>query len=377
MKKIKCAVIGTGGRCRSIMKELLKHARGNLEVAAVYDPEQWMRDKFFNDLNVPPVENSESPEAAINTPGVEWVIVTSPNSMHKDHILMSFAAGKNVFAEKPLATSIEDCQAIEKAHKAAGTMFATGFVLRYSPLYIKVKELLDSGKFGKILSIEANENILPEHGGYMLTTWRRKRELAGPHILEKCCHDPDLLEWFTGDLPLKVRAVSDRRFWTPERNYMLEKYPENTLMVKQNQQQADSPFTAESDVDDTTFSFFEFRNGIIGSFSATMCNALPERRMRFHCEYGTLVVEFYTMSVRYHMIGESTEQLITFGSCLGHGGGDGKIMGELWDAMQNGTMPKCSGSEGLRSAVFSLAIDRAAREGGEVDLTEVWKELGC
>ena len=163
MKKIKCAVIGTGGRCRSIMKELLKHAQGNLEVAAVYDPEQWMRDKFFNDLNVPPVENSESPEAAINTPGVEWVIVTSPNSMHKDHILMGFAAGKNVFAEKPLATSIEDCQAIEKAHKAAGTMFATGFVLRYSPIYRKVKELLDAGAIGKIISIK-EETVMIETG---------------------------------------------------------------------------------------------------------------------------------------------------------------------------------------------------------------------
>ena len=97
MKKIKCAIIGTGGRCRSIMKELLKHAQGNLEVVSVYDPEQWMRDKFFNDLEIPAVENSASAEAAINAPGVEWVIVASPNSMHKDHIVMSFAAGKNVF----------------------------------------------------------------------------------------------------------------------------------------------------------------------------------------------------------------------------------------------------------------------------------------
>ena len=377
MKKIKCAIIGTGGRCRSIMKELLKHAQGNLEVVSVYDPEQWMRDKFFNDLEIPAVENSASAEAAINAPGVEWVIVASPNSMHKDHIVMSFAAGKNVFAEKPLATSIEDCQEIERAHRAAGTLFATGFVLRYSPLYLKAKELLDSGKFGKILSIEANENILPEHGGYMLTTWRRLRKFAGPHILEKCCHDMDLLEWFTGDLPLKVRAIADRRFWTPDRQHMLEKYPPNTLMVKQNQQQADSPFTADSDVDDTMYSIFQVRNGIIGSFSATMCNALPERRIRFHCELGTLVVEFYTMSVRYHMIGEINEQLITFGSCLGHGGGDGKIMGELWDSMQNGTQPKCSGSEGLRSAVFSLAIDQAAHDGGEIDLSNVWKELNC
>lgn len=377
MSKVKIAVIGAGGRCRSIMKHLVKHAAGELEVAAVFDPDPWMRDKFFADLGLPPVENSASAEAAIRTPGVEWVVIASPNSMHCEHVVKSFAAGRHVFAEKPLATSIADCQAIEEAHRAAGTLFATGFVLRYSPLYRKAKELLDSGRFGKILSIEANENILPEHGGYILTSWRRHRKFAGPHVLEKCCHDLDLLEWFTGSLPTHIMAMADRLFFTPERAGLLKKFPPDTLMVKQNQQQIDSPFTDDSDVDDTLFSISRFRNGVIASFSATMCNALPERRIRFHCEVGTLTVEFYTMTIRYHFVGESTEQLISFGNCSEHGGGDSKIMGELWDSMRNHTQPKCSGSEGLRSAVFALAVDQAAHEHRTVELEEVWRKLGC
>ena len=377
MKRIRCAVIGTGARCRNLIRHLLCHAQGALDIAAVYDPEPSMRERFFRDLCLPEVKNSPSAEAAIHTPGVEWVIVASPNSFHCEHILAAFAAGKNVFAEKPLATCIADCQAIEEAHRKAGTIFATGFVLRYSPLYARTKELLDSGRFGKILSIEANENIYPEHGGYMLTSWRRLRKFGGPHILEKCCHDMDLLEWFTGSLPVRVQAVAARRFFTPDRAYLMDKYPPGTLMEKSNRMQIDSPFTDDSDVDDTIFSFSEFRNGIIASFSATMCNPLPERRMRFHCEYGTLVAEFYTMTLRYHFLGEKNEQCVSFGSCEEHGGGDGKIMGALWDSMQNGTAPLCSGSEGLRSAVFSLALDQAAHEHRIVDLEDVWKKLHC
>ena len=377
MKKIRCAVIGTGGRCQNLMDHLLRHAHGALDIAAVYDPEPSMRETFFRELSLSGVEIAPSAEAAIHTRGVEWVIVASPNRFHCEQILTAFAAGKNVFAEKPLATSIADCQAIEEAHRKAGTIFATGFVLRYSPLYVKAKELLDSGRFGKILSIEANENIYPEHGGYILTTWRRLRKFAGPHILEKCCHDMDLLEWFTDSLPVRVQAVAARRFFTPDRAYLLDKYPPDTLMRKINDTQIANPFTGDSDVDDTIFSVSEFRNGIIASFSATMCNPIPERRMRFHCEYGTLVVEFYTMTLRYHFLGEKNEQTISFGPCEGHGGGDGKIMSALWDSMQNGTAPLCSGSEGLRSAVFSLALDQAAHEHRIVDLEDVWKKLHC
>lgn len=61
-----------------------------------------------------------------------------PNCAHKEHILAAFAAGKHVFAEKPLATAMEECRTIHAAHQQSGRLFATGFVLRYAPLYLKV-----------------------------------------------------------------------------------------------------------------------------------------------------------------------------------------------------------------------------------------------
>ncbi len=380
MKKIKIAVIGAGGRSRNIVGQLFDAAQGNVEIVSVFDPKPEMLERFFERLKLPVMASAASVSEAINTPGVEWVIIASPNAMHKDQIIQAFAAGKNVFAEKPLATTIEDCVAIEEAHKAAGTMFATGFVLRYAPLYVKTKELLDSGRFGKILSIEANENILPEHGGYMITSWRRDKKIAGPHILEKCCHDMDLLEWFTGSLPTRVTAYAGRKFYLPERAYMMDKYPAGTLWVRQSPDQLDNPFLAGGEIDDTLFSIAEFRNGVFASFSCTMCNALPERRIRFHCEFGTLVVELYTMTIRYSLLGENTEEQIKVGGIGGianHGGGDAVIMAELYKTMQEHTLPKCGGSEGLRSAVFSLALDKSAQEKRTIDMEEIWAKLGC
>lgn len=54
---------------------------------------------------------------------------------------------------------------------------------------------------------KADELLSPSHGGYIMRNWRRFREQSGPHLLEKCCHDIDILNWIVGSLPSKVAAL--------------------------------------------------------------------------------------------------------------------------------------------------------------------------
>ncbi len=97
--------------------------------------------------------------------------------------------------------------------------------------------------------------------------------------------------------------------------------------------------------------------------------------MLFHCTEGTLIVELYSHSVKYrHLTDEGTTEIKI--SSDGHGGGDGAIMRELYESMCEGSKPKCSGSEGLESAVFALALDQASRTGQMIDLEGIWKSLG-
>ena len=374
-KIVTVAVIGGGLRSQAVLRCLQNSAAGNLKIAAIYDPDKAVAANLAGLLGDPAVLLTDSAEAAVNAAGVEWVLVFSPNAFHREHILMSFAAGKHVFSEKPLATAIDDCLRINAAHKRSGKLFATGFVLRYSPVYRKVKELLDSGVLGRIMSIEANENIAPEHGGYIMANWRRKTELAGPHILEKCCHDLDLLEWFTNSLPERVMAVADRQFFVPENEFLMKKYPRELFLRWSDPHRIESPFTGDGDLDDMIFSITEFRNKVLVSFSATMCNSIPERRMRFHCQYGTLIVDFYSMMLRYHLLGETEERRINFPPGGGHAGGDQILANELWDSMLNNKEPSCSGSEGLKSAVYALALDQSARERRPIDLEDIWNDL--
>lgn len=88
-----------------------------------------------------------------------------------------------------------------------------------------------------------------------------------------------------------------------------------------------------------------------------------------------MILELYSRLLKYRKIGDEGCTLIDV-SGDGHGGGDSVIMKELYDTMTKGTEPKCSGDEGLESAVTALALDRAAKTNSMVYLEPVWKKLG-
>lgn len=374
-RKVKIAILGCGRRCRKAVGILLNDSNRNVEIAAVYDPDLAEVEFAKNHWETPDVAVCASVQEAVNYPGVEWVMVFSPNAFHHDQILAAFNAGKNVFSEKPIGTTIEDCISIYNAYKKSDKLFATGFVLRYSPIYRKVKELLDSGKFGKLLSICAEENIPPYHGGYIMANWRRNTSISGPHILEKCCHDLDLINWYCNSIATRAASFGGRDFYIPENDGMIQKYGKDTFGKWRDPHAESSPFTSDKDLMDNQVAIFEYRNHIRVQFQATMCNAMPSRRMYFSCTEGTIMLELYNREIRYRFVGSDEENVIQFKSADGHGGGDNFIMKELYHTMLTGSEPKCSGNEGLESAILALAIDEAAKSGTIVDLEPVWKRL--
>lgn len=375
-KQFGVAVLGTGNRARYVVKNLLRDSGGAVRVVSAFDPDRELLKETLGKIwETPDALAAASAEEAIHAPGVDWVMVFSPNSCHRDHILAAFAAGKDVFSEKPLATTIEACKEISDAQKRSGRVFATGFVLRYAPMYRRAKELLDSGRFGRLLLIEGNENIAPDHGGYIMCNWRRLTKFAGPHILEKCCHDLDLINWFCNSRPSRVAAFGGRDFFKPENNFLMEKYGEKTFKSWWDPHAEKTPFTDDTDLMDNMVSIAEFRNRIRVTFTATMSNAIPERRLSFACTEGTMKLDLYSNLLRYRRLGDEGVTELNF-SGDGHGGGDSYIMKELYETMSKGVPPKCSGQEGLRSAVFALALDRAAQTGELVDLEPIWDSLG-
>lgn len=369
------AVLGAGNRSRALVDELLKAANQDIKVVSIFDPDPEVGRRAQETWAATDAVQVDSALAAITTPGVDWVMVFSPNAFHAEHILAAFAEKKHVFTEKPLATSIEDCVAIQHAHADSGLLFATGFVLRYAPLYQAIHKLLRSGDFGPIISIGASENIRPAHGGYIMRNWRRYTQQAGPHILEKCCHDLDVLNWFCEDLPQQLSAFGGNSVFIPENEGLMTKYGHDTFCSWEDPHAVGSPFTSEKDVMDTMGGLMLYRNNIQVTFQITTSNAIPERRLFISCLEGTIIGELYTGHLQYRRLGDEEETIESYPGG-GHGGGDPYIMEALYKSMKTGEAPLCSGQEGLRSAIVALALDQAAREQKIVSLDPIWQEIG-
>eukprot|EP01128_Nolandella_sp_AFSM9_P009498 TRINITY_DN609_c0_g1_i2.p1 TRINITY_DN609_c0_g1~~TRINITY_DN609_c0_g1_i2.p1 ORF type:complete len:255 (+),score=43.45 TRINITY_DN609_c0_g1_i2:34-798(+) len=212
--KVRLAAIGVGNRMTTILTGLFSLHPEIFTFVAYSDESpkalencQYRLGKYWSGV---PQYQSYRKMLEEHAEGIDWVFIGSKNFQHKEHALASFASKCNVFCEKPIGISIEACKQMRDAAAAQDKLFITGFVLRFAPLYQQVKGMLNANFTGKIVNIEANEHLHPSHGAYIMRNWRRHKDQAGPHILEKCCHDIDVLNWLIDSVPVKVAAFGGK-----------------------------------------------------------------------------------------------------------------------------------------------------------------------
>lgn len=209
--RVRIGLIGAGARLRHILQFVMEEGGHLVQVVAVYDPEPTslhaIAETFGDSVRI-----CQTEQELVSIPEIDWVFIGSVNCAHANQAVLALEAGKNVFCEKPLATTLDDCLRVRDTVRRTGLTFAFGLVLRYSPFYQKVKELVDSGTIGELISFEFNETLSCNHGGYINGNWRRRRDVAGTHVLEKCCHDLDLANWITSELPIKVASFGGTRY---------------------------------------------------------------------------------------------------------------------------------------------------------------------
>jgi predicted dehydrogenase len=370
------AVIGCGRRARSLLPHLMEAAGPELELKGGFDP---VPENVAATLEAGDSQAGvcyDSLAQLLADPAIDWVFVASPNYLHCEHVLAALQAGKHVFVEKPLATSVDECLAMARAGKSSGKLVATGFVLRYSALYRKAKELLDAGTIGRIVSIDANENITPAHGAHIMTNWRRYAEKSGGHIVEKCCHDLDLLNWYTGSRPVRVAAFAGNDMFIPE-NQGLRKLGNGKLF--DGWYNGEDPFLSDNTIRDNIVAILEYENGMRAQFQATMSNAIPERRIYFHGTEGNIVVEIYSSTLKYRRVDSDVLHSLRIASHDLHAGGDRHIMAALAESILHGVEPECSILEGMLSTVAAICIREAYTGNRIVDLAPIWDRFaqGC
>lgn len=372
-ERLNVALLGCGMRARAVVSIFLKELGEKFHISSLYDPSSESLKLAQEKWRMPALTSCATMEEAVNHPEADLVMIFSPNAFHCEGILAALKAKKQVFSEKPLATTLEDCEKILQAEKDAGISIMTGFVLRYSPFYRKIKELLDSGTFGRIINISANENRPSQGGGHSMCAdygWRRLRKFSGPYLLEKCSHDLDLLNWYANSTPQRVASFSSLDYFTPQNQYIWEKYSHKNFDEIVIPGHCIDPFLSEKDIYDNHTVIMEYPNGIKMNFQLTLANAISERRMYISCTEGTIIAEAESGTIRYKHYDELCETCLKF-TGGGHSGGDEVMVREIADAVLNNKELAVSGSvNGLACARVALAADKSVETGKIIRMDE-------
>lgn len=141
--------------------------------------------------------------------GPDAVIICSENSLHRPLAEQAAAHGAHVLSEKPLATSVEDAQAMVDACEKAGVTLMIAHPVRYSTAFLELKDSYDAGVFGTVKSVlGTNNGRLPMNA----RKWFVDRDLAGGgSITDHTVHVADLLDSLFGGVEAKtVYAVSNK-----------------------------------------------------------------------------------------------------------------------------------------------------------------------
>ncbi len=379
-------IVGSGGRINGVVKNVM-NINPDIVVSAIHDVDPAAARACRKRLG-PDIVLCKSYEELLARPEISWIFIGSWNAAHREQAEQAFRVGKHVFLEKPIATTIPDCFAVLRAWKKSGKQLSVGFTLRYSPHYRKIRELIDAGEIGELISMEFNETLEFNHGGYMQGDWRRHTRLSGGFLLEKCCHDMDLANWMTGSRALKVASFGGNDFFIPKNKKIQEEigpgpqgYPAylsfQPLMkspIRQKRQK--NPFTCRKDIVDNQVAILEYENGVRATFH-TNCNAgIPERRMLLLGTRGAIRAELIAGTIELQRIGfDEPRRVLDAGVNGSHGGGDEVLAQSVAAEITRGAEPFTSTLDGLTSAVTVLAIDQSMREGRILSLAEHWRKV--
>ena len=127
----------------------------------------------------------------IADPEIDAVSIVTMWDQHTEPAIAALDAGKHVFLEKPMASTLEDCNKIMAAAKTSRGILQIGHICRFNPRYRMAKQAIDAGRIGKIVAMSSRRNIPAAWTPEILNK-------IGP-IVGDAIHDTDLMLWFTGD----------------------------------------------------------------------------------------------------------------------------------------------------------------------------------
>jgi predicted dehydrogenase len=145
------------------------------------------------------------------------VMICTQDSMHYEPAMAAIGKGYDILLEKPIAPTAAQCREVAAAAKAKGVKVLVCHVMRYTPFFRAIKEVIESGDIGKVVTVVHNENVGDFHQAHSFVrgNWGNC-ERSSPMILAKSCHDMDFLQWLVDKKCLRLSSFGSLSYFNRE-----------------------------------------------------------------------------------------------------------------------------------------------------------------
>ena len=336
MGKYKVGVFGVG----DVAREYMKAAEGNplSEVKAVVSRDKKKTEKRVGEWGFD-CDVLGTFDDLVKDPDIDVIVITAPHFMHSGETIKAARAGKHVVCEKPIGMTWDEVREVQKAVKQAGVKFQCGLALRWNPFVLNLKQLIDTGMFGKLFYIEVDyfHKLSDAWNGF---TWGGQKRSGGPSAsLVAGIHAVDLMRYLCGE----VKEVAAYRAWGHREDF---EYPP------------------------TYVSSVEFQNGAIGKTSCSFEIESPYL-MNFvlHGSKGSVVNNrFYFKESFPGQTGwQEFETIMPDSGAVSHHPFK-YLIDDFMDALDTGRDTVLHIDEMVKTHELCFAIDRSMDEGKKVSL---------
>ncbi len=218
MSQITAVLLGAGGRgYRAYGPYALAHP-DELRFVAVAEPIEDRRERFAEAHNIPPERRFASWEDLLAQGKIaDTLLNCTMDQMHTASTTAALENGYDVLLEKPMAHLLLDNVRLVQTAEQYGRLLQICHVLRYTSFFRKMREIVGSGRLGRIINVDHRENLIYWHMAHSFVrgNWRNVATSA-PMLLAKCCHDLDILPWILQQEVMRVSSFGSLTHFRPE-----------------------------------------------------------------------------------------------------------------------------------------------------------------
>ena len=411
--RVTFSVVGLGGRASAYLSALQELYPNEHQVVAVADPDPVKQARARNDYGLQDNQIFDTDLDLMEQPRLSDVaIVATQDKLHLRDIRGLLAKGYDLILEKPVATTLEELQEIAAVSKSfPDQMVAVCHVLRHTVFFGEIRRILESGRFGPVVSIQHNENIGYYHfaHSYVRGPWNNS-ETSGPLTLTKSCHDMDILLYLLENTHCQqissygALSIFNRNHYDPATMApMCVDCPQNescafsapklyssgkiksvvfdlSSVDKVRENLGTSPYGrcvyhCDNNVVDHQSTAIKFDNGVTATFNLSAFSAKVNRSLKIMCQFGEIraIEKPYLIETTDFRTDETTVTELDIRD-RGHGGGDKAFVKDFMESYLHGVPFNSTLEHAIESHAMALLAEESRKDNGNAKSVSQWMQ---